>query len=669
MRTLQDDLTASLLSAATDAGVAEALERVQMRAELRQIERQLAEGIAYSEMAVGDALSTSLSQLPTGAVAIELLVVRDVPAARRGDSAAAHRYMALVVAGSPASLRLIELGLCDELDQAITGMRDSLASEPWTDDAPTPDWRRLSRFLGSRVLTPIEKDIAAATHVLIAPDGLMGALPFEILMTPDGEYLIDKVKGRVSYLMRFGELGRAREVFTKGAMPLVLAGPDFDLPKATVGKRASLDYTDRLLTRALGGAHFKDLSGARAEGVAVAELLGVEPLVGVWALAPELRRNTSPEIIHVSTHGFSLPFKDAEVSASLAAPLGNALESACRARRSDAAQRPGHERRERRARRPRHSTGGRSGPRVRRRHPATQPSTHGPRRVVGVPIGSWRHLDRRRRARIAPRVSRSRRAQRRERAVDVPDDSSKTLIAHFYQRLLEQATRVEALADARNVVRDSHPRDPVHWAGFVLDGYFGELARFSPLSDLRVAQVSFKSWVKGKDDAEGMAKLAKRLVSGAESDADEMLSALSLRTAILKPGLPEDTRLFVLEQLGDLANRLGDNDNAVAWYREILATTSLPQERRPRLSYVLAKILQQMGRTDESITGYGEVLKLAPSAVLKARTLANRGLAYLVKGKYADGLTDFTTVIDSADAPDDQRFLARNESRGRAGCA
>lgn len=668
MRTLQDDLTASLLAAADDAGAAEPLERVQMRAELRQIERQLAEGIGYSEMALADAPSASLSELPEKAVAIELLVVRDIPADRRGDSAAAHRYMAFVIGAGSPKLRLIELGLCDELDQAITGMRDSLVSEAWTDDAPPPAWRRLSRFLGSRVLTPIEKDIAAATHVLIAPDGLMGALPFEILMMPDGEYLIDRVKGRVSYLMRFGELGRAHEVFTKGSMPLVLAGPDFDLPKATVGKRGSLDGTDRLLTRALGGAHFVDLSGARAEGVAVAKLLGVEPLVGVWALAPELRRNTSPEIIHLSTHGFSLPFKDAEVSASLAAPLGNALDR--RVVLEDPMQRSGL---------------AMSGANAVLDGHAIPPEA-GAGRVFAADI---QQLNLQRTDLVVLSACRSglgdisigdgahglRRAflAAGARSVvsalwDVPDDSSKTLITHFYQRLLQQATRVEALADARNVVRDSHPRDPVHWAGFVLDGYFGELARFSALSDLKVAQVSFKSWVKGKDDAEGMAKLAQRLVSGAESDADEMLSALSLRTAISKPGLPEDTRIFVLEQLGDLANRLGDNDNAVAWYREILATKSLPQERRPRLSYVVAKILQQMGRTDESIAAYTDVLTQAPSAVVKARTLANRGLAYLVKGEYADGITDFTAVIENADSPEDQKFLARmNRAAGLAG--
>jgi len=665
MRKRQDELTASLLSAEDDADGAEPMARVKIRAQMRQLERQLAASIGISEMVMDDAFSTSLDQLPDGAMAIELLVVRDVVADRRRDSAAAHRYMAFVVGpNKPPSLRFVELGLCDELDQAITGMRESLTADAWTDDARPPAWRRLSRFLGARILTPIADEVAAATHILIAPDGLMGALPFEILMMPDGEYLIDKVKGRVSYLMRFGELGRPRELFVKGSTPLVMAGPDFDLPKAFVGNRTSVYGDSRLLARTLGGAHFGDLGGARDEGTDVAALLGVEPLVGVWALAPELRRNKSPEIVHLSTHGFSLPFKDAEVSASLAAPLGNALDR--RLVLEDPMQR--------------------SGLAMSGANAALDERVIPPEAGAGTVFAAdIQQLDLQRTDIVVLSACRSglgdisvgdgahglRRAflAAGARSVvsalwDVPDDSAKTLITHFYQCLLQKATRVEALADARAAVRASHPRDPVHWAGFVLDGYFGELARFSPLSDLRIAQVSFKSWVKGEDDAEGSARLAKRLVTGAETDADELMSVMTLRTAVARPGLPEETRIFVLEQLGDLANRLGDNDRAVTFFSDILAIKSLPQEKRPHVSYVVAKILQQMGRDDESIARYTDVLTQAPSTVLKARTLVNRGIAYLVKGAYAEGVSDLTAVIESTDAPVDQKFMAHMNRAG-----
>ena len=139
-----------------------------------------------------------------------------------------------------------------------------LVAEPWTDDARPPAWRRLSHFLGAKILTPMWTEIAAGKHLLIAPDGLLGALPFEILSTPEGEYLLDTIN--VSYLMRTGELGRDRQPYRKGSLPLVIAGPDFDLPKAFVGRRMSAYGPERLLARALGGAaRFQQLEGSVPE--------------------------------------------------------------------------------------------------------------------------------------------------------------------------------------------------------------------------------------------------------------------------------------------------------------------------------------------------------------------------------------------------------------------
>ncbi len=179
--------------------------------------------------------------------------------------------------------RLVDLGLCNELDYAVTDMRESLVNDVWTDDARPPRWRRLSRFLGAKFVTPLWDEMKDARHLLISPDGLLGALPFEILSTPDDEYLFDKVDGRVSYLMRFAELSRGRELFNKGGQPIVIAGPDFNLPFSFVGKQSSL-WENRLFARAAGGdTRFEDLLGARNEGAAVAALWKTEPLLGVWA--------------------------------------------------------------------------------------------------------------------------------------------------------------------------------------------------------------------------------------------------------------------------------------------------------------------------------------------------------------------------------------------------
>ena len=658
MRELQDELTNALLAKGDGGDGTEPLSIVRVRARLRDLERQLASDIGDVELVMDDALSLDKA-LPEGTIGIELVTVRDVMAERRGHAAPAPRYMAFVVApGASVAIRLADLGLCHEIDQAIAEMRDSLVAEQWTNDARLPAWFRLSRFLGNKILKPLWREVGGAKHLLIAPDGALGALPFEILIAPDGAYVLDKTN--VSYVMRLAELAGQRQRFTKGGAPVVIAGPDFDLQAAYVEKRMPVSGPDRLLQRRLGGdTRFQELSGSRDEGNAVGALLGVDAMVGVWALAPELLRARSPEIIHLSTHGFSLPFKDAEVSASLAAPLGNALDR--RVVLEDAMQRSGL------------AMSGANA--VLEGRPI--PPEAGTGKIFAAEI---QQLDLQRTDMVVLSACRSglgdlaigdgahglRRAflAAGARSVvsalwDVPDESAQVLITHFYRRLLDGATRLEALADARAALRADHPRDPLHWAAFVLDGYFGALARFSAVSDLRIAQVSFKDWVKGKSDREGMARLAERIAVGAAPEPDLMASAVTLRQAAIRTDLDEEARLFVLSRLGDLASRLGDNDTAITSFRQILGLKSLSAASRAQVSYNIAKTLHQLARLDEAIHAYTEVLALSPTADLKARILVNRGAAYTQLGQLEDAYSDLTAVIDDPAMPPDQQFMAR----------
>ena len=646
MRELQDELTKAELSRDASArDEVEPLEILAKRGRLRQIERDLAGDISPAETLLEGELPKSYELLAEGIVAIEFVVVRDVMAKWRSGATAAHRYMAFTVQpGTPASIRLVDLGLCDDLDNAITDMRESLANELWTDEARPPRWHRLSRFLGAKIVTPLWNEIQGARHLLISPDGLLAALPIEILGTPDSEYLLDKVQGRISYLMRFAELARSRELFNKGGPSLVIAGPDFNLPNSYVGKFSGM-WESRLLARAAGGStRFDDLPAAREEGAAVAKLLQVPPLLGAWALAQELRLNGSPEVIHLSTHGFSLPFEHAEVTASLASPLGNALDR--RVVLDDPMQRSGL------------TTSGANAALDGR----AIPPEAGSGTIYAADI---QQLDLQRTDLVVLSACRSglgdiavgdgshglRRAflAAGARTVisalwDVPDNSSKLLITRFYEQLLlKQQTRLEALAEARKDVRALHRHDPVHWAGFVLDGDFGQLARFTGLSELTVASLSFKSWM---EDSESV-------------PAPEVPpSAFALKQQLKRRDLSEREQVDVLRRLGDLANRLGDNDESVACYRVLLTVPSLSAENRTLVSYNLAKILLQMRRVEESISAYSDVLKLAPDADVKARVLVNRGIANYLLHRTPDAVADLTAVIDSADAPPDQKMVA-----------
>ncbi len=146
--------------------------------------------------------------------------------------------------------------------------------------------------------------LGGCKRLLVAPDGDLTRLPFQVLPTRDGGRLIDEY--HISYLgagrdllrFRVPNSGRPRE-------PLVIADPDLDLGEKAVieaptAGRLSRDFDLRTL-------HFEQLPGTRVEGEQIAKMLGVRAWLGTAALEASLKACRSPRILHLATHGFFLP--------------------------------------------------------------------------------------------------------------------------------------------------------------------------------------------------------------------------------------------------------------------------------------------------------------------------------------------------------------------------
>lgn len=192
-------------------------------------------------------------------------------------------------------------------------------------------------------------------RLLLAPDGDLTRLPFEVLPAGDGRRLIDDYQ--ISYLsagqdvLRFGAPSPGQP-----ADPLVVADPDFDLAGETDGDRQQPGRASRVATSppsragfwsrwlgrrgaaspppsagqgskrppqpadAAAGApsgrrsreldrnsfHFPRLPGTRREGERIAQMLGVRPWLEGAALEANLKARRSPRVLHLATHGFFL---------------------------------------------------------------------------------------------------------------------------------------------------------------------------------------------------------------------------------------------------------------------------------------------------------------------------------------------------------------------------
>jgi CHAT domain-containing protein len=319
----------------------------------KDLARQIPEMNLEQKLRAADRRAVALN-LPEGVALVEFVRfrVRDFKAApARGEAIwKPARYAAFVLAArEPDDVRMLDLGEAEPIDQMIAEFRAGViaAAEEserrdmtkwWSEAATSP--RDVGLALRVAVFDKLLPATGKHSRLLLAPDGDLARLPFEVLPGADGRHLIDDY--HISYLscgrdvLRFGAASSAEP----GA-PLILADPDFDLETVTAGepsqpkagfltrllgrgKKApeapeqpvpvrataprSASRHSRDLDRDRSAYHFHRLPGTSAEGGRVAAMLGVSPWLDATALEGRLKTACrSPCILHLATHGFFLP--------------------------------------------------------------------------------------------------------------------------------------------------------------------------------------------------------------------------------------------------------------------------------------------------------------------------------------------------------------------------
>ena len=250
------------------------------------------------------------NSLPPGCALVEFVrcEIRDFKALPvQGQSSwQPARYLAFVLlAGAADRVRLLDLGDAARIDRLIAGFRTWVTVPP---DARARADADAGSALRAAVFDPLLSALEGRTQLFLALDGDLNRLPFEVLRTAAGGFLIDDYQ--------IGYLSVGRDVLRFGAAtscqseaPLVAASPDFDLcsppEKSPAVSAAPAARVSHALER--GRLHFEPLPGTRLEGQCVADLLGVKPWLDGAVLEGRLKACHSPKIMHLATHGFFLP--------------------------------------------------------------------------------------------------------------------------------------------------------------------------------------------------------------------------------------------------------------------------------------------------------------------------------------------------------------------------
>ncbi len=185
---------------------------------------------------------------------------------------------------------------------------------------------QLSSALYRILLSPLEGRLEGKEDLYISPDGQLSLLPFEILVCPDGEYLVEKHS--ISYLSSGREILRFERERDRGEGALVVADPTFDLSgEDMAASRTRVLREEEGEAYALGGTRgvseclgekFGRLSSTREEGILVRDALedagvsGVRCYDGEEALEEVVKGcRQAPRVLHIATHGFFC--EDAEI--------------------------------------------------------------------------------------------------------------------------------------------------------------------------------------------------------------------------------------------------------------------------------------------------------------------------------------------------------------------
>ncbi|QDU21756.1 CHAT domain-containing tetratricopeptide repeat protein [Urbifossiella limnaea] len=263
--------------------------------------------------------------LPNEAVLVEYVRFRPYHFAAvptRGESRwGADRYVAFTLATDPpGDVRLIDLGEAEAIDGLVAGFRAAITgeSEGETDrdmvkakKPTTPADDAVGRALRAAVFDKLAPALRGRTRLVLAPDGDLSRLPFEVLPADGGRRVIDTYS--ISYIGCGRDLLRHHPMFPQwSGEAVVVADPDFDLsddgrsPAVEPGDQAGRQSHDLRE----GQPSFDRLPGTRDEGVHIAELLKARPYLQAGVLKRRLKRIRSPWVLHLATHGFFLTDQD-----------------------------------------------------------------------------------------------------------------------------------------------------------------------------------------------------------------------------------------------------------------------------------------------------------------------------------------------------------------------
>lgn len=272
----------------------------RLQAEAARLEQQLASSTSLVPDNLSGVTTAAVQQrLPAQTALVEYVLYQPYDLNQPFTQAlGAPRYMAYVL-HPQGDVAAIDLGDAATIDGQVENLRRQL-QHPFT---PLDAVHQAGRQLHQMLIEPLP--LGTAEHLLLAPDGQLNLIPFAALVDDNQRYLVERY--RLTHLTSGRDLLKVPAPASSNP-PLLLGNPDYSqaAQPATVATQRG---TGLGITRApdLRQLQFAQLPGTAAEVTAIAHLLGqATVLTGPTATETALKQAQAPRILHIATHGFFL---------------------------------------------------------------------------------------------------------------------------------------------------------------------------------------------------------------------------------------------------------------------------------------------------------------------------------------------------------------------------
>jgi len=231
------------------------------------------------------------------------------------------RYLAFTLpAGKPESVQMIDLGEAEEIEKIIQKLRQEVSLNIGKTSGLCDDEElNIKNYdsnpaieLSEKIYQPLHEIVKNYQHLIIAPDGQLNIVPWQILPVDDTGNTLLMDNYTVSYLSTGMDILRSTvPIKRQPSQPLIIADPDFDLG-------TNFDYQYQAQDSNFGSELFKIIAekpcerytGIKSLEKVAQKFKNVTSYLGENALETCLYNHPSPLILLISTHGIFLPDQD-----------------------------------------------------------------------------------------------------------------------------------------------------------------------------------------------------------------------------------------------------------------------------------------------------------------------------------------------------------------------